>query len=250
MSWYPSLADALGEINDACVSPYAYAGGNRGGYKRYRTTSSLVVVLYEPGSKYDDYVMAGLTAGRLPVADGDGLPYKTPNPPVQNSPEGELDDTASSGSRDPNAQQVTGQTCGHYCSSINLCTGDDGCKCIADPWQSPGSGYFTGTCNLPYFDSGRRLSEVYVNSTSFVNVTGILNSSARVEAPAFKAPSLSGTKYTGLACPCNCTYVSKACCFSNSGMVFEAPSLKLGALQPPNSSMVCSPMSGQFQLLV
>lgn len=193
--------------------------------------------------------MAELTAGRLPVADGDGVPYESPDPPVQNSVEGELDDTASSGSRGPNAQRVTGRNCGQYCSSFNLCTGGDECKCIADPWQSPGSGYFTGTCKLPYFASGRQLSEIYVNSTNLINVTGVLNSSASAAASAFNATSISGGNSTGLACPCNCTYVSKACCSSDSGTVYEAPNLKLGALHAPNSSMVCDATSGQFQLV-
>ncbi|CAF9921313.1 hypothetical protein IMSHALPRED_005143 [Imshaugia aleurites] len=172
MSWYGSLANALDDLNFACVSPYAYAGGNRGGYKRCNTTSNLVVVLYQPGSDSDEYVTAEVAAGRQPVADRDGVPFTAPDPSAQNSPEGPLDDTATSSLRAPNPQQVAGRTCGQYCSSDSLCTGDDGCKCIADPWQSPGSGYFTGACKLPYLDSGRRLSEIYVNSTALVNVTG------------------------------------------------------------------------------
>ena len=265
MLWYRTLAAALADINLACV--YGSTGGMRGGYKRTGkraisypfliheltqvktdTESNLVVVLYQLSSDYDRFVKAELAAGRLPVADGDGSPFKTSKPPVQNSPEGPLDDTATSAFREPNAQQVTGQICDQYCSSVNLCTGGDGCRCIADPWQYPGSGYFTGTCKLPYFDSGRRLSEFYVNSTSLVNITRPF-SSASVEPPVVKAPNLSGSNDTGLACPCNCTYVSKACCFSKSGMVHEAPSLKLGALQPPKSLMVCNPTNGQFQLV-
>ena len=265
MLWYRTLATALTDVNVACV--YGFTGGERGGYKRIGkraisypfliheltqvktdTESNLVVVLYQLGSDYDRYVKAEVAAGRLPVADGDGSPFKASNPPVQNSPEGQLDDTATSGFREPNTQQVTGQSCGQYCSSVNLCTAGDGCKCIADPWQSPGSGYFTGTCKLPYFDSGRRLSEIYVNSTSLVNITRPF-SSAGVEPRVVNAPNLSGSNDTRLVCPCNCTYVSKACCFSKSGVVHEAPNLKLGALHPPNSSMVCNSTSGQFQLV-
>ncbi|CAD6574918.1 MAG: hypothetical protein ASARMPRED_006982 [Alectoria sarmentosa] len=150
MLWYRTLAAALADINLACV--YGSTGGMRGGYKRTDTESNLVVVLYQLSSDYDRFVKAELAAGRLPVADGDGSPFKTSKPPVQNSPEGPLDDTATSAFREPNAQQVTGQICDQYCSSVNLCTGGDGCRCIADPWQYPGSGYFTGTCKLPYFD--------------------------------------------------------------------------------------------------
>lgn len=182
----------------------------------------------------DKYVTAESAAGRQPVADRDGVLYTTSSPLVQNSPEGELDDTASSGSRDPNGLQVTSRTCGQYCSSINLCTGSDECQCIADPWQSPGSGYFTGACKLPYFDSGRPLSEMYANSTSLVNVMGT-SSSASLVPPAFNASSLSESNSTGLACPCSCTYDSNACCLSDSGLVYEAPSLNLGSKYFDNS---------------
>ena len=50
-----------------------------------------------------------------------------------------------------------------------------------------------------------------------------------------------------LACPCNCTYVSKACCNSPLGIVYEAPELKLGSLQAPSVNMTCNATTGDFQ---
>lgn len=50
-----------------------------------------------------------------------------------------------------------------------------------------------------------------------------------------------------LACPCNCTYVSKACCNSISGVVYEAPELRLGAVQAPSANLTCNATTGDFQ---
>lgn len=50
-----------------------------------------------------------------------------------------------------------------------------------------------------------------------------------------------------LACPCNCTYVSKACCNSISGIVYEAPDLRLGSVQAPSANLTCNATTGDFQ---
>ena len=50
-----------------------------------------------------------------------------------------------------------------------------------------------------------------------------------------------------LACPCNCTYVSKACCNSNSGLIYEAPELRLGSVQAPSANLTCNATTGDFQ---
>ena len=189
----------------------------------------LALILYQPGSGYDDEVKADRAAGSLigfqkpagapatyfghPVPDPAGVT----SPGTQNKPN-------------------TGPLCGEYCwGPVNLCTGDDGCKCIADPWQGTGSGYFTGSCKLPYSaqDSGRELNEVLLNSTSPI-----------ASSPAGEMEALPEST---LACPCNCTYVSNACCLSASGVVFEAPGLKMGVLQPPDNSTFCNPATGKFQ---
>ncbi|KAI9817696.1 MAG: hypothetical protein M1832_004590 [Thelocarpon impressellum] len=51
---------------------------------------------------------------------------------------------------------------------------------------------------------------------------------------------------TVTACPCNCTYVSGACCGAPAGIVQEEPSKKLGVLQPPEG-MCCNAETGALQ---
>lgn len=56
-----------------------------------------------------------------------------------------------------------------------------------------------------------------------------------------------GASTADLACPCNCAYVSRACCRSATGVVHEAPASKLGILEAPNSSLVCDGTTGRFR---
>jgi len=83
--------------------------------------------------------------------------------------------------------------------------------------------------------TGRGLSEEGFNSTILSNSTGLLPS---------LVPSLANIT---IACPCNCTYVSEAYCFSDSGVVHNAASLKLGVLEPPDSQTFCNKTTGDFQ---
>ena len=116
--------------------------------------------------------------------------------------------------------------CGDSCwGPVNLCGASDGCRCIADSFQGVGSRYYTGTCKPSNFAfDGRRLRETLVNGTDLVHVTSnfslAFNGSANFQVT------------TVTACPCNCTYVSVACCNAPSGVVFEATDLKLGVLEP------------------
>lgn len=200
--------------------------------------SALTIVLYEPGSSYDHYVYATVTAGRDVRADRNGIPQGDPRainylPANSNSPGGE---TGSSASGTVAGRQAGGPTCGSYCSSISFCTGNDGCTCIADPWQGVGSRYFTGTCKMSF--RGRHLDEVASNHTSSDKVNG---------TPSTSTPGpLQTASLSGSVCPCNCTYVSKACC-NSEGIVYEAPSLRLGALQPPDSNVTCNVTTGEFE---
>lgn len=241
---YLSIARQAERVHEACT----YPPNRQGGWKTISTESNLIVVLYQPGSPYDNYVTAEIAAGRLIAGDiPNGVPFGDPNaqaPPAP--PVDPLADDASSSAVGPPTMQKGVPMCGQNCASVNLCTADDGCKCIADPWQGAGSGYFTGTCKIPYFASGgdgRELSEIESNSTtSAINGPSVGNTTLGAFDPA---TMVLGD--TGFPCPCNCTYVSKACCFAEGGIVYEALNLKLGAVKPPNATAVCDPETGDFE---
>ena len=133
--------------------------------------------------------------------------------------------------------QPKNSQCGQYCwGRTDMCTGSDGCTCIADSSQGNANGFFTASCKLPFsvMQSSRGLSEIDSNPTESANSTTMVD-------------VVSVADLDKLMCPCNCTYVSKACCSSTSGIVYESAASKLGALQPPNNSMVCNSTTGDMQ---
>lgn len=215
-----------------------------GGYRSAGNNRRLVFVLYASQSIYDQEILADEEAERPVVAvesaEGLPIPADTVNLRVPNS--GGRGTVSSENT--PAAPTSKGPLCGQSCAGpAHLCYGKDGCICIADAWQGTGSGFFTGTCKIPYSwqrtngeGSGRGLVEIGFNSTSSSNSTGAL---------PLLAQSLGNL--TGMACPCNCTYVSDACCSSVSGIVYETASFKLGVLEPPDSQTFCNTTTGEFQ---
>ena len=117
----------------------------------------------------------------------------------------------------------------HYCSKASDCRTGIGCVCVADKWHGE---FFSSSCKW-LWSANRGVLEIdSVNATQ----------------PAFAANStLAGESSTDLACPCNCTYVSKACCNSPAGIVYEAPDLKLGSVLAPSANLTCDPTTGEFQ---
>ena len=195
-----------------------------------------MLILYAPDSIYAAHWEPFLGADAF-LFEEEREPGSPPSDGSSSSSPGTGPSSSRNGS--PQSPSSSGPTCGQYCAGpVNLCTGNDGCKCFADPYQGTGSGYFTGTCKTPYFsgDSGRELTEIGSNTTLSANST------------SFALP-LTMANSTHLACPCNCTYVSSACCTSDSGIVFEAPNKKLGMLEPPNSTTFCNTSTGGFEEL-
>jgi hypothetical protein len=212
-----------------------------GGYRSAGNNQRLVSFLYAPYSVYDQEVLDDKEADRPIVAaeqaNGLPIPADTVNLPVPNA----IGREPVTARIPPTPPKPSGPLCGQSCAGpAHLCDGKDGCICIADAFQGTGSKLFTGKCERPLYSwqrngNGRGLSEVGFNSTTLSNSTGLLPS---------LVPSLANIT---MACPCNCTYVSEACCFSNSGVVQEAASLKLGVLEPPDSQTFCNKTTGDFQ---
>ncbi len=108
---------------------------------------------------------------------------------------------------------------------VNICATSDGSRCIAELSVGAGGHQYTATCKLSHFSTDRkRLGEVLFAG----------------EDPLYQAKnsalSLNGTPQAmsmiPAVCPCNCTYVSNACCVAPSGIVYENTKLKLGELRP------------------
>lgn len=182
--------------------------------------------LYSWGSSFDRNITPQLAAGNTIVASSDGavgnvsvtapfsksfpiFPYKAPTP-----------------------TNVTAFQYGQECSSNGDCRAD-GHVCVVVPIGESESNLWAGTCEFPYAEvsNGQKL-----NTSEFTSAVSS-NSSNTIELLEMVIPA---------ACSCNCTYVSKSCCGSASGVVNEAAALKLGTLKAP-SGQICNPTTGRFQ---
>lgn len=140
-------------------------------------------------------------------------------------------------------------TCGEPCyGPINSCDPLTGCSCIADPLDSSSNAMYTGRCGVVYTSAatwGRRL-----NSLDFPTQTGnnasssVAGGGAPVNIPLTQIGAIPPALVGDAACPCNCTYVSHACCGSLNGIVRESPKLRLGALKVLPGK-VCDQRSGR-----
>lgn len=108
---------------------------------------------------------------------------------------------------------------------VSACATSDGCRCIAEVSTESGGQYFTGTCKPSHYAvDEQRLSEVLVEGEDPMNKSKIASAGANGTVGAMALmPAF---------CPCNCTYVSEACCDAPSGIITESSKLKLGELRP------------------
>ena len=255
-SYYRSIASTGDQIQTSCVHPFNMIPS--GGHSRAGDNARLLLVLYARNSDFDNKVRRRIAQGQptlgMESANGNIIPSTVGLPGGSDD-----DDAASStvgppqlGYADPN-DAVDGPSCGQFCSGPSrLCDEASGCLCIADPWQGVGSAFFTGKCKAPYRSStANSLSsspsssgrELLGSGLSLTNVTALSPPGSNNNNNL----TIEGGLAADVACPCNCTYVSRACCTSATGIVHEAPALKLGVLKAPNSSLVCDGGTGRFR---
>lgn len=150
---------------------------------------------------------------------------------AQHIAEDMLPDLRAISAENPPNIPMPAPTCGrsHFCTKSSHCRGAFYCVCVADTWHGE---FYSSSCKnpLPGKGNGRGLLEINATQPAF-SING----------------NLTAEGSTDIACPCNCTYVSKACCNSPSGIVYEAPDLKLGSLQAPSVNLTCSTTTGDFQ---
>ena len=140
-------------------------------------------------------------------------------------------------------------TCGDPCyGPINSCDPLTGCSCIADPLSSPSSAMYMGRCGVVYTSAatrGRRLSSLDFPARSGNNASSsVAGDGALVNIPLTQIGATPPALVGDAACPCNCTYVSHACCASLDGVVRESPQLRLGMLKVPPGK-ICDQRSGR-----
>ncbi|KAI9676098.1 MAG: hypothetical protein M1817_000841 [Caeruleum heppii] len=129
----------------------------------------------------------------------------------------------------PDASGVKSQCGCSGCNSVSECSWSEfgACRCVARTVQKQGSGRdrFLGVCSQilsgPLGKIRKRDAEGGID-TSIQQAT--------VDGDDGTMAFLDPETQERLACPCNVSYVSFACCDSRDGVVYEPPGLKLGSL--------------------
>ena len=148
-----------------------------------------------------------------------------------------------------NRQRPAAQAqCGRrpYCSRASQCS-NKGCKCVADGdinyWSSSCKIVFADAASAVASGAGRGLLESSNNSSrGNISSPGVASTNSTAYQSAMITNYLSN-----LACPCNCTYVSRRCCTSDSGVVYEDSTKHLGVLRAPMANLECDLLTGDWR---
>ncbi|KAL8669436.1 MAG: hypothetical protein Q9168_005971 [Polycauliona sp. 1 TL-2023] len=214
--------------------------------------NGMRVSVYGPLSRYAKFQAIQYTCETDGLGsaqcDSDG----PPDPKRQKTGPGDVSSGAGASSNAPSAPVAEGAPC--YKPSD--CDAANNYICATDK-SLPGGGTTSwGTFSCRYFPTAGSIVAALATTVRTGHCHGrcILGANDTVEIPSSDtapiapfANTLSMTLEPSLSCPCNCTYVSHACCLSADGIVAEsAPQEIITTQLPPNSSVCCDGNTGIF----
>ena len=199
---------------------------------------NLILTFYAPGSPFDNAVnqwrqdialtcQATAIAKDIATGESSSLDAGSCTDTEQNFWDSLSDITELEDLRSTNGLDLptisTSPKLGEPCTGpVNVCATSDGSRCIAEVSSENDGQYFSATCQLSHFGiDSRTQNEILVAGEDPIYKT---NGSITVNTT---------TTYTALipaTCPCNCTYVSEACCDAPKGIVHESAKARLGSL--------------------
>ena len=202
-----------------CVHGFLCGGWTKAGLM----SESIGVFIHGPRSKFEAFVAAHYVC--IPNPDGvmecESLSPQRPKRPS---------DSAANDNR-------PSKVCGSACNQQSDCSIDDDCICASNKGIPLSATWGTFSCMHSFSSACRGRCLVEGNGT------------LEIPAAALAAPDNTSStfNFSATACPCNCTYVSAACCLSPTGMVFEDPVLKINTtVQAPNGSVCCDHQTGKW----
>lgn len=182
--------------------------------------------------------------------------------------QGDLGQGASTDPQPPARQQ-----CNERCFSLDDCDYANGCICLTNVDVPIHSSFGTFSCAYEP-DLAAEISATKALGTTVCRGRCVLTSTTKTNTSAdssggnislsdswsnssttwnstsleiFAQPNQPYPQNT-FACPCNCTYVSPACCLSGNGIVWEDQSEKLPmTVQAPNGSTCCDETTGKWR---
>ena len=210
------------------------------------------VYVYGRRSRYQDFLNIKYTCET--VAEGNTVCESNYEP----DPKRRKTDPSSTAESAPQPPQ-----CGASCLNNAECDVANGCVCDTD-FTSPPTDPSYGMSKCRYRPNASTLiaaaaSLIKIGSCRgrcLMGADGTLqlpvDDTVPIAAPAANIDPLypgspPGTLEPSLTCPCNCTYVSHACCLSPDGIVKEDPTQKIQtSLKVPNNTVCCDGTTGDW----
>lgn len=142
----------------------------------------------------------------------------------------------SNGASTTSINQPANQQCTRSCSKHDDCSAEIDSLCVASNGSFANPQLLNGCCKLNSYSQTTEGVQLLRNESASQGNKPV--DTGTISLPPFPV--------SDFGCACNCTYVSQSCCGIKSGLVSEAASLKLGVLEPPNSTACCNTGSGSF----
>ncbi|KAL8899967.1 MAG: hypothetical protein Q9207_005928 [Kuettlingeria erythrocarpa] len=233
------------EVIKKCVQGLGVGGWTPAGEQ----DNAMGVYVYGPLSNYAKFLAIKYAC----ETDAEGSAQCSsgaPDPKKQKTGPGDVSSGAGASSTAQSAPVAEGGTC--YKPSD--CDAANDYICATDKDIPLDTSWGTFTCR--YFPNAGSLIAAVATTVKVGSCRGrcLLGAGGTVEIPAHDAvpvappaKTLSHTLEASLSCPCNCTYVSRACCLSGDGIVAEDATQEIVTTQlPPNGTVCCDSATGNW----
>ena len=135
--------------------------------------------------------------------------------------------------------------CGGSCADPSECDINSDCICASDKGIPLSSTWGTFSCT--FVANAAAVVAVAAQYASDCRGRCTLDANGTLDIAATATVPVQDPLAPELTCPCNCTYVSHACCLSQTRIVWEDPAEKVDTtVQAPNGTVCCDASTGDW----
>ena len=223
-------------IIDRCVAVSGFGGWSNAG----QISGGLMVIVYAAGSEFERLMQQHMVCTTDSAGNAQCQSFASPGGQVAST----IDETPQPNTG-PNPGTSGTKQCEGSCADPSECDMNDNCICASNKGIPLSSTWGTFSCMLVP-NAAAAMAAVVQNSNTcrgrcVLDDDGTLEIAVTADTPILNpvAPQLT--------CPCNCTYVSHACCLTQSRIVWEDPAEKVNtSIQPPNGTVCCDTDTGRW----
>ena len=240
------IVNRVDAIREQCVIPHGV-----GGWAKAGDNQDIGIFIHGPTSKFKQLLDLKFACTADATGNAQCTPPEDQPPPAKK----QKPDTSplAEGNPTPDPPEPGNQQCGAPCLSQDDCSAAKDCLCASDKPIPLSSTWGTFRCTfVPHAAALLAAAVTLGNQCSGAGSSRcLLNSNGSLDIPAPAAPdSAAPTPELAtpeLSCPCNCTYVAKACCLSATKIVWEDASQKVETVvQAPNGTVCCDTATGNW----